>query len=178
MRTGIRGIPVLVGVAAVLLAAPVELGSQEAFDARPELVIGGPTAIGVLIPRSERWSLRVDGTAAGTVSGGTGVGPFSSWNFVVGVSALRHVRADGPLRPYLFGRMGYQRTMADASPATQVFYYGAGAGAQVRVHDRVAMFSELTAQFNYSRASSGTYLTAWNTTGRTGMSLRRKLPRE
>jgi len=185
MRTGRRAIPVLVVMAAALvpIVAPAPLVAQEALDARRELVLGGPTAVGVLFPISERWSFRADGTVGGTVSGVGGtsaIGPSAGWNYVIGASMLRHVPGDGPVRSYLLGRLGYQRSMPGGSAATQTFIYGAGFGVSMRVADQAAVFSELTAQFNYSTSNVGgqrPYVTSWNTTNRVGVTVRRRTTR-
>lgn len=179
MRTGIVTVPVrrVAAMAALALFAAPALAAQDAPDARRELVLGGPSAAGVLFPISARWSFRADGTVAGTVSGvgnGAGIGPSSSWNFVVGASVLRHVPGAAPLRTYLLARVGYQRSMPDGSPVTQNYSYGAGLGVQYRAHDRFALFSELTAQFSYSSAASGSYVTAWSTANRVGVTVRRR----
>jgi hypothetical protein len=182
MRTGRGAVPVLAMLIAAVAsgATPHALSAQDEFDARRELVLGGPTAVGVLFPISERWSFRADGTVGGTVSGigGTSaVGPSAGWNYVIGASMLRHVPGDGPVRSYLLGRFGYQRSMPDGSPAAQTFVYSAGFGVSMRVADQAAVFSELTAQFSYSSSNNGgqrPYATSWNTTSRIGVMVRRR----
>jgi hypothetical protein len=176
MRTGGRLILPVLGVLAALSLAPRAAVAQEDFDSRRELVLGGPSAVGVHFPISARWSLRVDGSVAGTVSGvgnGAGVGPSSNWNYVVGASALRWVPGSGDFRTYLLGRLGYQRSMPDESAATESFSYSLGFGASLRVHDRAAVFSELSAVFSYSGAASGAYVTAWSSVNRVGVVVRR-----
>lgn len=165
-------------VAGVALVAMVGSASaQEAGDVG--VVMAYPGAVGVIWHISERIAIRPDVSIIRNVVesetttnlGFAGLGSLSSssrvegWGNSIGLSALLTVRSIDQLRVYVTPRLAYTRTTAESSGNTGTTLGGftqdasgftaSGAfGAQLGLHDRLALFGEIGVQHVVTKSTA------------------------
>ena len=143
---------------AVVAATPRTAGAQD--TPKTGIVIGFPTAVGILWHASDKVALRPEFAVSGSSSDisvgattGTTASHTTSWGGGCGVSALFYLHTDDKLRTYIVPRFAWTHSSSssDVSPISGTFldvstdtYGGSGSfGAQYGLGNRFALFGEL-----------------------------------
>ena len=147
---------------AVVAATPRTAGAQD--TRKTGIVIGFPTAVGILWHASDKVALRPEfavsgssndltvNTTSGTTSGTT-ASHTTSWGFGFGMSALFYLHTDDKLRTYIVPRFAWTHSSSSSDLSaisgtnldlTTDSYGGSGSfGAQYGLGNRFAVFGEL-----------------------------------
>jgi len=168
-----RAMALGVVLATAMAAAPA--AAQERGDVG--VTMGYPAAIGVVWHVTDGLALRPDVSLTWTSSESTntltvfpGVAPITSTSSVesqstsVGMSALVTLHRADRFRLYVVPRAAWVRSTveldgglageATVDTTTDGWLASGGVGAQVAVHDRVAIFGEASVQYSWQRATS------------------------
>ncbi len=168
-RVAAVGMAVALGLGAALPATAQERGAVG-------VTMGYPAAIGVVWQATDALALRPDvsitwtsSESVNTVSLFAGATPVSTTSTVdavntgVGLSALVTVHRADRFRVYLVPRVAYVRSTVDldaglagaaVDTTTNGWLASGGVGAQVAVHDHLAIFGEAGGQYSWQRGTS------------------------
>jgi hypothetical protein len=148
------------------------------------VVIGFPSAIGVLWHATPKVAIRPEFSVSGSSNDLTGTTTnthVTNWALGFGLSALFYVHTDDRLRTYIVPRFAYAHSASSASGSSTVgvplsassnTYGGSGSfGAQYGLGDRFALFGEVGLEISHRAASTVTSTSnlGWATRGGVGV---------
>jgi hypothetical protein len=141
----------------LVLAFPVRAQNARA-DAeearRPAIVLGGPSVVGLLLPISDRWSLRPDASIQRTEFK---VGTTSTviWNQGIGLSVIRNLGGVGQVFTYVAPRIGLARTKLGDGSNSDTWLFDLPVGARAAITPRFEIFGEAGLRASRNRQPSG-----------------------
>jgi len=146
---------VLLLILTFAMPARAQDASEAAENARrPAIVLGGPSAIGFLLPLSDRWALRPDASLQRTEFT---VGATSTviWNQGIGVSAIRELGGRGGVHTYLAPRIGLARTKLGDGTNSDTWLFDLPIGVRAPVTSRIEIIGEAGLRASRNRQPSG-----------------------
>lgn len=155
MRTPLLPLIARACAATLMLAlmAP-RLKAQDApFSRRPELVIAGPSTVGLRFPLTSRLALRPDFAMTRTTFNVSG----SETKFVtlgVGLGLLIGLGERDGVRTYVTPRVALARSTYDDGSFTDLWFFDAAFGASAPISKRLALFGEVGPRVTYSDQST------------------------